>query len=73
MSREESDGKNTLARYGKRLLVGSEAEESARQDIDAPYSEDDGDEEVMITVAETRGFVGSSTDALCGGKKVEPR
>jgi hypothetical protein len=39
--------------------------ETLEEDIDAAYSEDYGDEEVMITVAEMRGFVGSSTDALC--------
>lgn len=65
--------RSTYARYGNRLPVDSEAEESAREDIDAPYGEDDEEEEVIDYDGRDEGvypsLVGSSTDALCVGKK----
>lgn len=54
--------RNTLARYGKMLPVGSEAEESAKEETDDRISEAEGYEEVRMTVGEIRGL----TQALVG-------
>jgi hypothetical protein len=54
--------RSTLARYGKTLPVGSEAEESDREEADDPISEAEGDKKGMMTVGEMRGL----TQALVG-------
>lgn len=54
--------RSTLAKYGKALPVANEAEESAREETDDPFSEAERDDEVRMTVGEMRGL----TQALVG-------
>jgi hypothetical protein len=54
--------RSTLARYGKMLPVGSEAEDSAKEETDDYISEAGKDEEVKMTVGEMRCL----TQALVG-------
>lgn len=48
--------RSTRARYGKSLPVGSEAEDSAREDIDAQNSEVEG-ENIMFTMSKMKWFM----------------